>query len=209
MAAVTPHAVGHEALGPLESRYVTIADLPWQPMPWPGIEQKILLQDQETGLTTALIRMAPGSELPDHEHTATEQTYVLEGRLVDDQGAGDRGQLCVAAGRLRPCCACAGGRTDSCVPDGTEPFSVAADVARPTPVALTAAFPMSRVQWMACTLAQSAVGSVGGGVRTPSPDWASGGADGTPALPGTGADATLGAQRGDVRRHGDPWPPVG
>lgn len=86
MAAVTPHAVGHEALGPLESRYVTIADLPWQPMPWPGIEQKILLQDQETGLTTALIRMAPGSELPDHEHTATEQTYVLEGRLVDDQG---------------------------------------------------------------------------------------------------------------------------
>jgi anti-sigma factor ChrR (cupin superfamily) len=56
-------------------------------MGWPGIEQKILLQDQETGLTTALIRMAPGTELPDHEHTATEQTYVLEGRLVDDQGA--------------------------------------------------------------------------------------------------------------------------
>ena len=30
--------------------------------------------------------MAPGSYLPDHEHVKIEQTYVLEGRLVDDEG---------------------------------------------------------------------------------------------------------------------------
>jgi quercetin dioxygenase-like cupin family protein len=30
--------------------------------------------------------MEPGAVLPDHEHTLTEQTYVLEGSLVDKEG---------------------------------------------------------------------------------------------------------------------------
>ena len=35
---------------------------------------------------TALMRFAPGAVLPDHEHVNIEQTYVLEGRLVDKEG---------------------------------------------------------------------------------------------------------------------------
>ena len=30
------------ALGPLDSRYVTVADLPWQATPFPGIQIKML-----------------------------------------------------------------------------------------------------------------------------------------------------------------------
>ena len=36
--------------------------------------------------------MAPGARLPDHEHPLTEQSFVLEGTLADDDGecgAGD------------------------------------------------------------------------------------------------------------------------
>ena len=35
---------------------------------------------------TALFRWQPGSELGLHEHVETEQTFVLEGSLVDDEG---------------------------------------------------------------------------------------------------------------------------
>lgn len=91
MAATTPHIPAHDGLGPLESRYVTIEDVPWQPMGFPGVEHKVLIQDKETGLLTSLIRMAPGAELPAHEHTAIEQTYVLQGSLVDDHGAATAG----------------------------------------------------------------------------------------------------------------------
>ena len=47
---------------------------------------KILLQDEATGLLTALFRWAPGTELPLHEHVDIEQTYVLSGSIVDDEG---------------------------------------------------------------------------------------------------------------------------
>jgi anti-sigma factor ChrR (cupin superfamily) len=33
-----------------------------------------------------LLKMQPGACLPDHEHALVEQTYVLEGRLVDSEG---------------------------------------------------------------------------------------------------------------------------
>src|SRR5262249_32412605 len=49
-------------------------------------EVKTLLFDRETGLVTALMRFAPGAVLPDHEHVKIEQTYVLEGKLVDKEG---------------------------------------------------------------------------------------------------------------------------
>jgi anti-sigma factor ChrR (cupin superfamily) len=32
------------------------------------------------------MRFAPGAVLPDHEHVKIEQTYVLEGKLVDKEG---------------------------------------------------------------------------------------------------------------------------
>ena len=73
-------------LGPLASRYITTADLPWQKTPFPGIELKMLYQDAERGLMTQLVRMAPGSTITFHEHIDIEQTYVLEGSLKDEEG---------------------------------------------------------------------------------------------------------------------------
>lgn len=86
MAAVTPSCKPHEGLAPLASRYVNVADLPWTPTKYTGVEMKVLLEDKERGLMTALVRFAPGCTLPDHEHVEIEQTYVLEGAFEDQEG---------------------------------------------------------------------------------------------------------------------------
>jgi anti-sigma factor ChrR (cupin superfamily) len=90
--AQTPNLPGEAQLGPLDSRYVSVESLPWKPTPTPGIDMKVLLEDSETGLLTALFRWQPGTALDLHEHVEIEQTYVLEGSIVDDEGevrAGD------------------------------------------------------------------------------------------------------------------------
>lgn len=86
MAAHTPFLAGEEKLSGLASRYVQVESLPWKPTPTPGVDMKILLQDKDTGLLTALFRWQPGTELALHEHVEIEQTYVLEGSIVDDEG---------------------------------------------------------------------------------------------------------------------------
>src|SRR5437773_5957765 len=68
------------------SHLVRPAEMEWQKTRFPGCEAKTLLFDKSTGLVTALMRFAPGAVLPDHEHVKIEQTYVLEGRLVDQEG---------------------------------------------------------------------------------------------------------------------------
>ena len=86
MTATTPFLKKEGQLSALDSRYVDVAALPWKQTPTPGIDMKILLEDKATGLLTALFRWAPGTALDLHEHVEIEQTYVLEGHLVDDQG---------------------------------------------------------------------------------------------------------------------------
>jgi anti-sigma factor ChrR (cupin superfamily) len=86
VAATTPHATNHADLGSVASRYVDVESLPWAPTKYPGVEVKVLLEDRETGLLTALFRWQPGAVLPLHEHAEIEQTYVLEGSLADDEG---------------------------------------------------------------------------------------------------------------------------
>jgi anti-sigma factor ChrR (cupin superfamily) len=70
----------------LASRLVKANDMPWQPIRYPGCYIKTLMVDREKGLLTVLLKMDPGAELPDHEHALVEQTYMLEGRLVDKDG---------------------------------------------------------------------------------------------------------------------------
>src|SRR5579859_1357065 len=92
MAGSTPNLRGQELLAEFSSRYVGIADLPWVKGGGEGIEQKVLFEDKERGMRTALIRWQPGAQLPLHEHVDFEQTYVLEGSLCDHEGeckAGD------------------------------------------------------------------------------------------------------------------------
>ncbi|MDB5617549.1 cupin domain-containing protein [Tardiphaga sp.] len=80
MDAVTPpHTDDH-------SHLVRPAEMEWQPTRFPGCSVKTLLFDAKTGLVTALMKFEPGATLPDHEHVGIEQTWVLEGRLIDKEG---------------------------------------------------------------------------------------------------------------------------
>ena len=86
MTAVTPNAKHHEGLAPADSRFVDVHDLPWEDTKFPGVKSKTLLLDKKSGLLTVLLKMDPGARLPDHEHVLIEQTFVIEGKLVDPDG---------------------------------------------------------------------------------------------------------------------------
>jgi anti-sigma factor ChrR (cupin superfamily) len=83
MDAVTPKA---KIAADEHSHVVRPADMEWKPTRFAGCEVKTLYMDTQSGVMTALMRFAPGAVLPDHEHVNVEQTYVLEGRLVDKEG---------------------------------------------------------------------------------------------------------------------------
>jgi anti-sigma factor ChrR (cupin superfamily) len=96
------------------SHVVRPADMEWQQTRFPGCEVKTLLFDSATGLVTALIRFAPGAVLPDHEHVKIEQTYVLEGKLVDKEGPAARLEVNPGEFVWRE----AGSRHVACAPEG-------------------------------------------------------------------------------------------
>jgi anti-sigma factor ChrR (cupin superfamily) len=68
------------------SHHVKPAEMEWKKTRFPGCEVKVLMAEPKSGLMTSLFKFAPGAELPDHEHVNIEQTYVLEGHLVDKEG---------------------------------------------------------------------------------------------------------------------------
>jgi len=70
----------------VRSTYLDVSKIAWEPTKYPGVEIKVLYRDP-SGKLTSLTRMAPGARLPDHRHVGVEQSYVLEGTLVDDDGA--------------------------------------------------------------------------------------------------------------------------
>lgn len=86
ITAITPQARNHKDLGPLASRVVHANEMEWEPIRYPGCYVKTLMVDPKHGLLTVLLKMDPGAKLPDHEHTLVEQTYMIEGRLVDLDG---------------------------------------------------------------------------------------------------------------------------
>lgn len=55
-------------------------DTPWIPSDIPGVETRMLYGDK-----TMLIRMAPGTVLPEHPHTHAEQCLVLEGSIRSEK----------------------------------------------------------------------------------------------------------------------------
>ena len=50
----------------------------WQELS-PGVSMKTLFIDPATKRRTALVRMAPGTQLPRHQHLAVEELFVLAG----------------------------------------------------------------------------------------------------------------------------------
>jgi anti-sigma factor ChrR (cupin superfamily) len=114
--AVTPKEAKssqHDTLD-THSHVVRPAAMEWKKTRFAGCEVKGLLFDKETGVVTALMKFAPGAVLPDHEHVKIEQTYVLEGRLVDKEGPAEG--LSVGPGEFvwRE----AGSRHVACTPEG-------------------------------------------------------------------------------------------
>ena len=93
MTTVTPETTAHDHLTALASRYVDVETLPWKPTGHAGVDIKVLMEDKGSGLLTALFRWAPGSSLPLHQHTEIEQTFVIEGRLVDEEGEATAGNF--------------------------------------------------------------------------------------------------------------------
>lgn len=93
MSGVTPGAPQHASLPPMASRFVDVAELPWQKTRYPGVESKTLVVDRESGMATLLMKFAPGAKLPHHEHVLIEQTYVLEGSLVCGEGECKAGEF--------------------------------------------------------------------------------------------------------------------
>jgi len=75
------------------SHYLDVAQIPWSPTEFPGVEMKILWREPGGEAFTALFRLAPGARLPPHRHRGVEQTWVLEGSLADDQGVCTRGNF--------------------------------------------------------------------------------------------------------------------
>ena len=70
----------------LRSIFVDAPAMEWKKTEFDGIEMKMLYSDAE-GRSAILFRMAPGAVVPLHEHTALEQTFMLEGSLEDAEGS--------------------------------------------------------------------------------------------------------------------------
>jgi len=95
---VKPNTQNAKPVDDKRSHHVRPQDMPWDKMRFPGCQTKTLLFDPKTGLATVLIKMEPGAALPDHEHVLIEQTYVLEGSLVDKEGRANSSGVRRAAG---------------------------------------------------------------------------------------------------------------
>jgi anti-sigma factor ChrR (cupin superfamily) len=76
----------------LASRYLDVPNMPWEKTKFAGIQIKVLYCD-DRGITTALFKLDPGAVVPLHEHTALEQTFVIEGTIEDHEGVCGPGQF--------------------------------------------------------------------------------------------------------------------
>ena len=91
------HAIVHPEIKPenaseCASHYVDVPNMPWETTKFPGIRIKVLYSDSD-GITTALFKLDPGAVVPLHQHTALEQTFVIEGTIEDHEGVCGPGQF--------------------------------------------------------------------------------------------------------------------
>jgi anti-sigma factor ChrR (cupin superfamily) len=83
-------------LGALASRFIETESLPWIETA-PGNKMKVIYHDRATGMLTILAKLEPGAGIPQHVHEDLEQTFVLEGSLVDDEGECTAGNFVIRA----------------------------------------------------------------------------------------------------------------
>jgi anti-sigma factor ChrR (cupin superfamily) len=90
-------ASAHAAkFGALASRFIDTESLPWVETS-PGSKMKVIYHDPATGMLTILSKLAPGAGIPPHVHEDLEQTFVLEGSLVDQEGECTAGNFVIRA----------------------------------------------------------------------------------------------------------------
>jgi anti-sigma factor ChrR (cupin superfamily) len=94
------------ATGGPPSQVVVVADQP-EVEGLPGVFQRTLWVDEESGRRAMLSRFAPGAQIPRHRHDGDELIYVVDGTLEDESGP-------VTAGN-------AGFRPDGCTHTVTSP----------------------------------------------------------------------------------------
>ena len=64
----------------------------WEDTDMPGFRTKLLSRGPHLGCEVMLIALAPGAKVPDHDHTGTEEIYMLSGHLHTEgqvMGPGD------------------------------------------------------------------------------------------------------------------------
>ena len=84
------------SLDALASRFIETESLPWIET-GPGNKMKVLYHDPATDLLTILAKLEPGAGIPAHVHEDLEQTFVLEGSLVDNEGECTAGNFVIRA----------------------------------------------------------------------------------------------------------------
>jgi anti-sigma factor ChrR (cupin superfamily) len=73
---------GTQAVSPPARRW---SEPEWEQVA-PGIECKLLAQDEESGMVSMLVRLAPGGVYPPHAHAGVEELHLLDGELfIEDR----------------------------------------------------------------------------------------------------------------------------
>ena len=83
-------------LNALASRFINTDSVPWIET-GPGNKMKVIYHDPDTDMLTILSKLEPGSGIPAHKHEDLEQTFVLEGSLVDAEGECTAGNFVIRA----------------------------------------------------------------------------------------------------------------
>jgi anti-sigma factor ChrR (cupin superfamily) len=84
------------SLAALASRFIQTEQVPWIETA-PGNTMKVIYPAPATGMLTILSKLEPGSGIQAHVHEDLEQTFVLEGSLVDDEGECTAGNFVIRA----------------------------------------------------------------------------------------------------------------
>ena len=84
------------SLGALASRFINTDSVPWIEMA-PGNKMKVIYHDPVSDMLTILSKLEPGAGIPAHKHEDLEQTFVLEGSLVDAEGECTAGNFVIRA----------------------------------------------------------------------------------------------------------------
>lgn len=61
----------------------------------PGVDILYLYRDEASGSSCALLKYAPGAEVPEHVHQGFEHVYVLEGEQSDARGTYGKGTFVI------------------------------------------------------------------------------------------------------------------